>query len=192
MAIEHSGDNGRLQALRDILNHERTLAMERVREYRHDQEDEATPPPGDEMDVARSLAEVETHASLIERAEDRLKAIDFAFDRLEHGRYGICAQCGEQIPVQRLEALPFAGYCVDCQEKRNHLSRSGKPWIDEPFIRNWEVPEEMAETTETSRDELAPLPPEEDLAIAKTLSREAGGAKPKKPKARSRRSHGSK
>jgi len=182
----------RREALRAILNHERNQALARVREYRRDQEDEVTPPPGDEMDVARSLADLETHASLIERVEDRLKAIDFAFDRLEHDRYGICAQCEEEIPLERLRALPFAGYCVDCQEKRNHLTRSDKPWIDEPFIHQWDVPEEMAESTETSHDEFVPLPNGEgELSAARAEpARPRRAPNTRKAPARSRRTRG--
>jgi DnaK suppressor protein len=165
----------RREALLAILNHERDQALARVREYRHDQEEEALPPPGDEMDVARSLAEIETHATLIERVEDRLKAIDFAFDRLGHDSYGICAQCGEEIGLERLKVLPFAAYCVDCQEKRNNQERSGKTWIDEPFIRQWNVPEEMVESTEDSHDDFVPLPSGEDDLSARS-------AEPGRPK----------
>jgi RNA polymerase-binding transcription factor len=188
MATEQVKNDERLQSLREILNHERNQAMAQIREYRRDQEDDTTPPPGDEMDVARSLADIETHASLIDRVEDRLKAIDFASDRLEHGSYGVCAQCGEEIPLVRLKALPFAGYCVDCQEKRNHSSRRDLPWIDEPFIHKWDVPEEMAETTETSHDEFTPLPEGEDLSVASGEPRQARGSvkKKTKPKSRSR------
>ncbi len=147
----------REQFLRDLLIHERTLALARVREYRTAQEEEATPPPSDELDAARALADVETHASLIEQAEDRLRRIDFAFNLMEQGRYGVCAQCGEEVPLARLKVVPFAAYCVDCQEKRNHLRRLGKGEIDEPFAHRWDLPEEMAEATETSRDEFVPI-----------------------------------
>jgi hypothetical protein len=71
------------RSLRDLLNHQRNLALTRVREYRAAQDADASPPPGDELDTARALADVETHASLIERAEDRLRAMDFAFNLLE-------------------------------------------------------------------------------------------------------------
>lgn len=190
MATAQVNNGDRREALLAILNHERNQALARVRDYRRDQEQELTPPPGDEMDVARSLADIETHASLIERVEDRLKAIDFAFDRLNRNRYGICAQCGEDIPLERLKALPFAGYCVDCQQKRNHLTRSGKPWVDEPFIHQWDLPEEMGETTETSHDGFVVLPSgEEELAVGKTERPRAGAAK-RKSKARPRHTPG--
>jgi len=53
--------------LEAMLSQERNAALVKVRAYRHDQEDDALPEPGDELDVARSLAEVETQASLIRR-----------------------------------------------------------------------------------------------------------------------------
>ena len=68
----------RLEILRDILTQERTNALTRIRGLRRSQRDEAAGSPGDEMDVARSLTDVETNASLVERAEERLKAIDDA------------------------------------------------------------------------------------------------------------------
>ncbi|OEJ28858.1 molecular chaperone DnaK [Streptomyces agglomeratus] len=46
-----------------------------------------------------------------------LKAIDAAFDRLENGTYGICQDCAQPIPVQRLEILPYARCCVGCQRR---------------------------------------------------------------------------
>lgn len=37
-----------------------------------------------------------------------------ALSRLEEGRYGVCSACGEQIPVERLEAIPTAERCGRC------------------------------------------------------------------------------
>ncbi|HEY2107153.1 MAG TPA: TraR/DksA family transcriptional regulator [Candidatus Binataceae bacterium] len=191
MTTEQRKEHERSEALRAILNHERNQALARVREYRQDQEQEAEEPPGDEMDVARSLADIETHAGLIERVEDRLKAIDFAFDRLERGLYGVCAQCGEEIPLERLKALPFAAYCVNCEGKRDQAARSGKSWIDEPFIRQWDVPEEMEESTETSHDEFVPLPSgEDDLSAPSAEPSPPKQARKKKSKARPHPRHG--
>lgn len=138
----------RAKSLRELLSHERNLATAKVREYRTAQEEDALPPPSDELDSARALANVETHASLIERDEERLRAVDFAFNLLEQGRYGQCAQCGEEIPLERLKVVPFAAYCVDCQNKRNHARRLGEGTIDEPFAHQWDLPEEMVESTE--------------------------------------------
>lgn len=155
-------EENRLQALRELLRHLRNETLARVREYRQEQDEATTPPPGDELDMARSLAEVETEASLIERAEYRLKAIQAALARLERGRYGECEDCGLEIPLERLRALPFAIRCVDCQGKRNRTIGVGEGTIDEPFRRTWELPEETDESFEKG-DEMSA--PEENVPV---------------------------
>lgn len=163
MESSRSITNGeRLQRLRNLLAHQRNEALARIRDFRRAQEEDAEPFPGDELDAARALAEVETHAGLIERAEYRLKAIAAAFSRVEEGRYGICEECGEDIPVDRLKVLPFAAYCVDCQSKRNHRLRPGEGYIDKPSRHLWTLPEEMDESLE-KQDAL--IEPEERLAV---------------------------
>ena len=46
----------------------------------------------------------------------QLRLIEEALDRLESGDYGICPACEEPIPEKRLRALPWARYCIQCQE----------------------------------------------------------------------------
>lgn len=50
-------------------------------------------------------------------ARDKLKAIGNALRRLEAGEYAVCEDCGDAIPERRLRAVPWAAYCVDCQDK---------------------------------------------------------------------------
>ena len=47
----------------------------------------------------------------------QLRQIQEALDRLQLGEYGICLSCEAPIPPKRLEALPWAKYCVSCQEE---------------------------------------------------------------------------
>jgi len=47
----------------------------------------------------------------------QLRQIQEALDRLQLGEYGVCLACEEAIPAKRLHALPWAKYCVKCQEK---------------------------------------------------------------------------
>ncbi len=139
---------GRLQRVRRILERERAQTHERIRELRNDQQGAATPLPNDELDEARSLAEIETHAGLIERAEDHLKAIDAAVSRLERNLYGLCEGCGNEIPIARLRALPITTCCVRCQQKRD-IKRSGEGAIEEAFSKHWATPTEMDESLDT-------------------------------------------
>ncbi len=46
----------------------------------------------------------------------QLRLVDEALDRLDSGDYGTCLACEEPIPSKRLRALPWARYCVPCQE----------------------------------------------------------------------------
>jgi DnaK suppressor protein len=46
----------------------------------------------------------------------QLRLVEEALDRLDAGDYGICLSCEEPIPAKRLRALPWARYCVACQE----------------------------------------------------------------------------
>lgn len=48
--------------------------------------------------------------------EVRLKQIEQALAAIEQGKYGICRGCKEPIGTKRLEAVPEAPFCVDCQE----------------------------------------------------------------------------
>ncbi len=158
--VAKSNGQSRPDGLRDILNHQRNMLLARVQEFRRDQEQEKVNEPSDDLDIARSFADVETHASLIERSEELLKAIDGAFARLDAGRYGICDMCGAEIPLARLKALPFAIYCVDCQQSSE--TGRGRGTISESFMRRWAIPEEMDESLER-QDSLAE--PEDELIV---------------------------
>jgi DnaK suppressor protein len=45
-----------------------------------------------------------------------------ALYRLEEGSYGTCAECDEEISAKRLAAIPWAKYCIACQERADHSS----------------------------------------------------------------------
>jgi len=78
----------------------------------------------DEADVdAENMADHGTDAfernmtlELMENESRTLRSIDSALETMVAGRYGLCSECGEGIPLARLEALPFAQTCVPCQE----------------------------------------------------------------------------
>lgn len=47
----------------------------------------------------------------------QLGLVEEALDRIKVGHYGFCQDCGEPIPVKRLKAIPWARYCIACQER---------------------------------------------------------------------------
>ncbi|HEX3703862.1 MAG TPA: TraR/DksA C4-type zinc finger protein [Vicinamibacterales bacterium] len=56
--------------------------------------------------------------ALIQMKSETLNKVNDALVRLDHGSYGNCFDCGEEIGEKRLRALPFAVRCKDCEEAR--------------------------------------------------------------------------
>jgi DnaK suppressor protein len=69
-------------------------------------------------DTATETYDRELDYTLEENSEHVLADIDAALGRIEDGTYGICTNCGKQIPEERLEARPWATLCIDCQRER--------------------------------------------------------------------------
>ena len=63
---------------------------------------------------------------------DMLRDVNEALLRLERGEYGLCARCEAPIPPKRLRALPWARYCVACQEEIG-VGRPEGEAREEPF-----------------------------------------------------------
>jgi DnaK suppressor protein len=49
-----------------------------------------------------------------------LQQVEKALERLDNGAYGVCEACGQPIDPARLEALPHAARCLDCQRRLEH------------------------------------------------------------------------
>jgi RNA polymerase-binding transcription factor DksA len=71
---------------------------------------------GDEGEVAARALTAEVESDAMDRRVRMVKQVDLALRRLAEGAYGFCADCGEEIGVERLRSLPFALRCRDCQE----------------------------------------------------------------------------
>ena len=72
---------------------------------------------GDILDSVSEERTRELDMILTDREKRKLAQIDDAIDRIDENTYGLCEDCGVKIPKARLRVLPFAKYCVECQEK---------------------------------------------------------------------------
>ena len=57
------------------------------------------------------------------RERKLMEKVDEALARIEDGTYGICAGCGEEIAVKRLQARPVAKFCIDCKTKQEQKEK---------------------------------------------------------------------
>lgn len=78
---------------------------------------------GDEIDVASDAVDRNMIDSLGAQDANRLQLINNALTRIQQGKYGPCLSCGKNIPEARLEALPYAFMCIDCQTKSEKKRR---------------------------------------------------------------------
>ena len=71
----------------------------------------------DLVDRANSAQQREFLLSLSSNERDHLLQVEEALERVDTGDYGVCNHCEEEISRPRLQAVPWARYCVDCQER---------------------------------------------------------------------------
>lgn len=82
--------------------------------------------PEYEESAQRKLADdILTTLSESERRE--VLQIDGALSRMDEGSYGVCVDCGQAIPVDRLQALPFTLRCENDQDAREKALRGNTP-----------------------------------------------------------------
>ncbi|MGW2683133.1 TraR/DksA family transcriptional regulator [Streptomyces sp. NPDC001414] len=110
----------RSERLRELLDADRIGTLQQIsalsREYEAIVEANALVAIDDEHDPeGASTAFERAHvAALLSQAREHLDDLDRALERLAEGDCGRCEQCGELIPMERLEVRPAARTCVRC------------------------------------------------------------------------------
>jgi len=86
---------------------------------------------GDVVDAALDSAQDEISSQLAEVESRELASIENALVRMREGKYGVCEGCDGSIPMARLNALPYATLCIECQreqERSGSGSRGDSDW----------------------------------------------------------------
>ncbi|HEY7680153.1 MAG TPA: TraR/DksA C4-type zinc finger protein [Terriglobia bacterium] len=85
-----------------------------------------SPEPEEE---AQMTAEQDLAVQSRNQAAQTLRQVWAALDRIEDGSYGICLSCERAIQPHRLEAVPWAPYCIQCQEimDQQQVVRASRP-----------------------------------------------------------------
>lgn len=75
----------------------------------------------DRGDLAQRYSNRERDIALQAIEVEQLEQIEDALERLDEGTYGQCENCGQDIPPGRLEILPHATLCVNCQSQQERM-----------------------------------------------------------------------
>jgi RNA polymerase-binding transcription factor len=87
-------------------------------------------PTADPLDQVRSSTERDMAVESLNQQARSIHEIRLALARVEDGSYGLCERCEEPIPPKRLDALPWARLCVNCQSSVESEVRPGHTVFD--------------------------------------------------------------
>ena len=102
-----------LKAIKKRLEDERELLINKLNGNDLSIDDSETPDP---VDLAVRNYSKNVMLAVSENESRQLALVDQALTRLDDDEYGICQNCENPINPKRLEAIPWARYCLDCQE----------------------------------------------------------------------------
>ena len=105
-----------VEKYRKLLETKRAALLTRVQAARTSEQEDSSELAPDLGDRAISTMNRDLNYQLTTGERDILRRIDAALDRIESGNYGECVNCKEKLQQGRLDAVPWARHCIDCQE----------------------------------------------------------------------------
>jgi DnaK suppressor protein len=102
-----------LKEIRQRLLEERASLVEKLKDNDLSVDDSETPDP---VDLAVRNYSKNVMLAVSENESRQLALIDEALMRVDDEEYGLCQNCEQEINPKRLEAIPWARYCLNCQE----------------------------------------------------------------------------
>ncbi|HLJ50049.1 MAG TPA: TraR/DksA family transcriptional regulator [Bryobacteraceae bacterium] len=88
----------------------------------------------DALDEVQNAAERELAIRNLDRESNLLRNVRSALHRIDEGMYGICLHCEEDISLKRLNAVPWAPYCIACQEVADRNQEEGVETLDDLLV----------------------------------------------------------
>jgi DnaK suppressor protein len=84
----------------------------------------------DELDRVQNANDRDYAMGNLERTSSRLSEVRAALRRIGAGTFGVCGGCEENINLKRLTAVPWASYCIVCQEAADREKTTDRSEID--------------------------------------------------------------
>ena len=88
----------------------------------------------DALDEVQNAAERELAIRNLDRESNLLRNVRAALHRIDEGTFGVCAHCEEDISLKRLNAVPWAAYCIQCQEIADKSQEEGTDSLDDLLV----------------------------------------------------------
>ena len=110
-----------LTRLRTSLADRRKELRDRIARLQQELRDSTTA-HADAADQAVASTDKNALHQQVEQATRQVQLLDVALRKMESDEYGLCAMCGREIGIRRLEAVPWAQLCVDCQELQEGMA----------------------------------------------------------------------
>lgn len=88
----------------------------------------------DALDEVQHAAERELAIRNLDRESHLLRNVKAALQRIEDGTYGVCLHCEEEISPKRLEAVPWAPFCIRCQEIADRQAGQGEETLEDLLV----------------------------------------------------------
>jgi DnaK suppressor protein len=107
----------RSSQLLGLLTERRERLTARIRQALHERREESQMRDAPGSHGWGAAPEGNISLAMVAQQQQQLQAIEVAIQRHKAGTYGRCAGCGDEIPLPRLQALPFAQRCAACQEE---------------------------------------------------------------------------
>ncbi len=105
-----------LRKIRDILSQKRDDLLAVVQRKKEEEIEDIG--VGDEADIATHSVEKEMLFELTDSEKTTLDMVEAALIKMDKNVYGACESCQRGIPRLRLQVMPWARYCVDCQSEQ--------------------------------------------------------------------------
>lgn len=113
-----------LERFRKRLEEEKERLEEQIEDYERDLEEarltesssDRSPDPGN-AEASSMKLEYAKELSIEQNTLDLLSKVNRALERVDAGTYGLCESCGNSIPVERLDVLPYSTLCVECASR---------------------------------------------------------------------------
>jgi DnaK suppressor protein len=88
----------------------------------------------DALDEVQHASERELAIRNLDRESNLLRNVRAALRRIEDGSFGTCLHCEEEISPKRVAAVPWAPFCIQCQEQADKAQEEGTEALDDMLV----------------------------------------------------------